>query len=606
MESALESPTQGRATLARLERMNLFLTPMDARGEWYRYHQSFRELLQRELQARSAPSEIAALHRQASEWFGARGLMEEALKHALAAEDLGRAVDLVEQNIQPILNHDEWRTLERWLNLLPETLIPLRPALLLARAWILHFQNKPAAIPPLLTQVEEQLCDTEFDPTIERALHGEIDALRAQELYWRGEIKQGQRAARRALDNLPATAYFARSLPVYYLALYSHIAGQSALGVRMLNEIVETESEPSNAALLTRALLGLVSIHVLNGDLDQAALVAERMLHLAEQHHMMVVVAWAHYALGNIAYIWNELDVAHRHFSAVSAQRYFAHTSCVHECLSGLALTYQAQNQTVEAQKTLQDLAEFAFATNNTEHIQAAQALKAQLALARGDVETARALFGALASPLMALTPLNSPCLVQVAILFAQGDKPGFCQAAERLQTLEQDAETLHSQMALLSVLVMQALAYDGLGKKREALEVMQRAIAIGQPCHAVRAFLDLGAPMARLLRELRERGIAHKYIGSLLAAFAASQSLEPESASQMMNPEAGIYDALTERELQVLKLMAQRYSDREIAQTLHISPFTVHSHVNNIYSKLDVHDRRGVAAKAKALKLLE
>jgi LuxR family transcriptional regulator, maltose regulon positive regulatory protein len=154
----------------------------------------------------------------------------------------------------------------------------------------------------------------------------------------------------------------------------------------------------------------------------------------------------------------------------------------------------------------------------------------------------------------------------------------------------------------LFSLLVLHAQASDGIGKKREALRVLQQAVAIGERRGAIRIFLEQGAPMARLLRELYEHGVSKKYIASLLAAF----STMPTHASPPSSSKAGAFDALTGRELEVLKLIELRYSDREIAQTLVISPFTVRAHVNNIYAKLDSHDRRQVAAKARVLGILK
>lgn len=591
----------GRATLSELEHRNVFLTALDTRGEWYRYHQLFREMLLRELRVRAASDEIAALHRRAGAWYASRGLIDDALKQALAAQDLQGAAELVEQNVHAVLNRDDWRTLERWLNLLPDAFVQTRAGLLLARAWVLHFQNKLAASIPLIAQAHELLSDAALEPARVQELHGEIDTLRAELLFFARQHKVGQQLARRALDTLPAFAHFVSSVALIYLAWHEHAVGQDSLAVQLLKSYLETETAPPEPVVKTRILLGLSIIYARTNEVERGMLAAEQLLQLAESRKLMVAAAWGHYILGYAAYERNQLAQARTHFEMVSAQRYFANARAVCEGLAGLALTYQALGQTTEAAKTLQDLHAFALATEDAERIRFAQGLAARLALERGDLDAAKALYPCLTAPPEVLSDLEPSCLVQVRILLAAGDRQALAEATCSLRELEQFCESTHNQLLLLPVLLLHAVASEAQGKKREALEYLHRAVAIGQARRAVRPFLDFGAPMARLLRELRERGVAKGYIGNLLAAFAAA----PSTAASNLDLDAGQYDVLTPREIQVLTLIEQRYSDREIAQTLVISPFTVRAHVNSIYSKLDIHDRRGVAAKARALGLL-
>ena len=172
MLGEMEPLTPDQFLLEHLERMNLFLMRLDDPEGWYRYHHLFRQLLQHELRARVSREAVAALHRTASAWLARHGFIEEAIRHALTAEDIVGAAELVEAQVHPLMNQEHWRLLERYLSLLPADLVEQRPGLLVARAYIHSFISRLAAIPPLLQQAEA-LLDDPAQPD-QRAIHGAI------------------------------------------------------------------------------------------------------------------------------------------------------------------------------------------------------------------------------------------------------------------------------------------------------------------------------------------------------------------------------------------------------------------------------------------------
>ena len=444
--------------LRQIEQANLFLTALDEHGEWYACHPLFRELLQHELQTRYSQSEIVALHRKAGAWFGERGMIDQALEHALAARDTEGAARLVEQQLHPILNQESWRTLEHWLTLLPEDLIQQRPTLLLARAFVFHFQNRQAAISALLRQAEALLerSGLALDEPDQRAVRGGIDALRSQNLYFENNSAEGLSAAQRALENLPPSAVFARSVALAYLAFHHHRLGRGDLALSVLQQALDTDAAPG--ATTIRALLGLCYIYRQDGRFDDTAHTARRLLALAQAQHLPLSVTWAHHFLGCVAYERNELDAAREHFLVVSEQRYNAHALSVQDSLVGLALTYQAHGRAVEAQETLQDLAEYA--TGDEQHPRAEGGAGARGAPGRrarrsgygaGAVRVAR-------KSTCAIVLLDPPPLIQVRILLAEASAASLRQAAERLQTLRRFAEATHSTWHLYAILALQAV----------------------------------------------------------------------------------------------------------------------------------------------------
>jgi LuxR family maltose regulon positive regulatory protein len=562
---------------------------------------------------------VAELHRRASAWFAGHGATEEALRHALGADDFATAAHLVERQVHPLLNRERWRELERWLSLLPEAVVHQRPALLVARAVVYTIQDRPGAVPPLLREADALLDGAGSEPGVggQSDVRGTIDTLRAQYFYDTNNSAEGIRVAERALAQLPPTAVYVRDAALAYLAMHQHLAGQGPAAIRMLEETIETEA--ASGVVMVRALMALCHIHRQDGNLDATAGAARRLLALAQQHDLPLGMTWARYFLGCVAYERQDLEVARARFLAVSEQRYFAHVMVVRDSLVGLALTYQAQGRATEAQEALRDLSEYAIESNHPVAHQAARALEARLALAVGELETAHALFAALDQPSSPPTPLlllDPRPLIQVRILLAEGNAASLRQAGERLAVLRAFAASTHSEWHLYAIQALQALVADGLGRRGEALALLRQALLAAQPARFVRSFVDAGPGIEDLLREVRSReaprqagqGVAQvtaTYLDRVLAACVSCPPSTAVAALHAPTAQGGPDDPLTEREIEVLGFLVQRYSDKEIAQELVISPSTVHTYTQSIYRKLEVNGRREAVARAKALGLL-
>jgi LuxR family maltose regulon positive regulatory protein len=191
-----------------LEQANLFVMPLDNERKWYRYHHLFRELLYNRLKQQAGDEDLATLHVKASVWLADNGFISQALQHALSAANVPQAAKLVEQHRLELLNREDWHTLEKWLNNLPEEIVSQRPALLLSRAWIMGYHFQLAEMVPILEQAEQRLDrgDVALSDRDDRALRGEIDALRSgiwATLY--NDTQYTIECAERALKSLPAT-----------------------------------------------------------------------------------------------------------------------------------------------------------------------------------------------------------------------------------------------------------------------------------------------------------------------------------------------------------------------------------------------------------------
>ncbi len=216
----------GRELVDRLERHSLFTISLDARGEWYRYHHLFRDLLRGLLRESASAEEIAALHSRASEWFESRGLIGESIGHALAAGDVVRAAELVERHRHAELDADRWYVVDTWLARLPAEIKAQRPGLLLAEAWANFFQLRLDRMASLLEQVEPLLDEEKTEP----GLSGEVHYFRGYLSYWEGEGEDGRDHFEQALERLPEGQQLIPGEAALHLGLARCMIGQKERG----------------------------------------------------------------------------------------------------------------------------------------------------------------------------------------------------------------------------------------------------------------------------------------------------------------------------------------------------------------------------------------
>jgi LuxR family maltose regulon positive regulatory protein len=597
----------GRETLAWMERTNLFLVPLDDERVWYRYHHLFQEVLRHKLHVESSKELIASLHMRASDWFAAEGLIEEAVRHALAADDPQRAARLVEQHRHALLNREDWRTLLRELDMLPQALIQQRPGLLLARAWHQQWRWQYATMPPLL-QTAEQLISGEAAATTEaerQIMRAEIDTLWSALWFARGDGRRCLEFVQRARGRLPAALVYVRSVFLEYLTWGYQMTGQARAGIRLLEEALASD-EARDDLFTARMLLGLAVIYYLAGDLCLQEQMAQRLLGLSPEKQLALSRPWAHLISGQACYQQNRLAEAEAHFSAVTEHRYLANAAASQACLLSLALTYQAQGRPEAATQVAKQSLEFALEIRQPVQMVEARAFQARLALLQGDLAAAlRWTRGVTVEELPARTLFPEvPRLTLARVLLAQGTGDSLQAASQILEEMLAIARDVHSEPHTIDLLALQALVCDAQGEGPKALDLLRQSLELAQPGGFLRVFVDLGPAMAPLLSRLAESEREPGYIRRILAAFAPA-AMHPRAQRLDQTAQLEIVEPLTTREQEVLELLARRLSDKEIAQALHISPYTVRKHTSNLYSKLQVAGRQQAVRQARALGLL-
>jgi LuxR family transcriptional regulator, maltose regulon positive regulatory protein len=606
---------QVQATLDWLERSNLFLVPLDERQGWYRFYHLFQQLLQKQLQAQKSEAEIATLHRRASVWYAEQGLIEEAIGHSLAAGDTSSAAHLVEAQFFWAFEQEQLVQMERWLRLLPEEQIQGSPILLFARVWILQARGQLKELPRLLTAAEQLLEASSIggrnrDDPHSRLLRALIATAWSQFQYFTGQTQASLESARSALEWIPPGEEYVASLTLMFLAWSNQATGNEDVALVALQQALRDHSSHVNSA--ARLLFAQAWVYLAAGKLQQVERTARHLLQTAQQADLALSQNFAHWLLGVVHYEWNKLDAAAYHFSVVIANQHQAHFWVVHDAMRGLALTYQAQGLSTQAQETARALLEWVQGHNNMRELMTAYAFCGHLTLLQNKVESAEQwleMAGNQDVPVGPMIFLEDQPITKVRLLLAKGDEPSVAQGQALLTQLLQHVEAIHNTRKTIQVLALQAWAYDQQDREIEALDVLERALTLARLGDFMRTFADL-SPLAKVLHELRMRRKARHavdknldtYLQYILAAMSpvAKQAVSTE---ELLEQEG--LEPLTSREMQILHLLDEDLTNKEIARKLVVTPGTVKVHTNNVYRKLSVNNRRAAVTLAKALGFL-
>jgi len=603
---------QGQSYLRRLEAMNLFTVSLDEQGHWYRYHHLFQALLRRQLISKFGSQDIEALHRRASAWYATHDSIELALEHALAGNDTPGAVQLVADHRHALLNGEQWSRLERWLHLFPATTVEQYPDLLLAKVWIAELgPGAPAhMILHMLDQAQASITRGVTLPERARQLEGEIAALRSMERTFAVDDPQGTiTLATRALELMPQEWHLARVQAWLHLAGAYQSSGQLDRAYALFATAQQEEAMASPAPRL-RLLAAPCFIYWIAADLTGAAQAAKQTINVGQaMEDQRESLGWGHYFLASVYYQRNDLAAAERHANYVQELRHVcAHHAVVLSAIL-LAEIHQARGAPAAARVVVERLKIYLAEMPSGALQLFAGAFEAELAALQGDLESA----GYWATTVGPRLPLSimayhfAPQFTLPKVLLCMDTPASRQQAAAALERLHTFVTATHNTRFTIEVLVLQALYYDAEGDEPAALNALGQALTLAQPGGFIRVFVDLGPGLVKLLQRLAKRAGATKYSEQILVAYAAESAISerPHPPSASPAPAAALVEPLTDREIEILELLAQRFSAKEIAQRLIITERTVNRHTANIYQKLAVNNRRAAVAAARALGIL-
>ncbi|MFT4038280.1 MAG: LuxR C-terminal-related transcriptional regulator [Thermomicrobiales bacterium] len=588
----------GSAFLTGLNNANLFLIPIDGHNEYYRFHHLFQQFLGERLRGRTTPAEIAELHRRASAWFEAHGHFEEALHHALTAGHPEDAADIVARHRHTLYNHEQFARLTHWLRLMPPEVKEHHPGLLLAEARIATMNWRFVEAAVFLDHAELELERAELSPDDSVVAQAELLVLRGILQFWSGDAERVAATSRQALEVLPPEQSHLRGLAHTGMTTSAYLMGNLDEALAYLDTQLGRLSpqDPSFAWLLqTQSFL-----YWLHGDLDRLRQSATRLLHVGVDIELADQEALAHFLLGAVHYARNDLEAAERSLTKAVGARFIMRLMWWAQAAGLLALTQQALGRQAEAQAILDDAQAFLLERHAMRLLPNIGAFGAELDRRAGRFAAATAWAQQVTpGPLTWALAVIEPRLAQASALLAEGGAASLDQAATLLAELRAFCARLPNRRLCLEVDALSALLDAQQDRPEQALATLREVIAETGPDGWVRLFVDLGEDMEQLLRQLGRHGAPPRALERILAAFPVRHA--PAGAPD----QSGLIEPLSPRELEILALLGERDSNKEIAARLFISPGTVKRHTISIYRKLDVNDRREAVARATGLGLM-
>ena len=591
---ALLDGSSGQETLEYLERANLFIVPMDEERKWYRYHRLFREFLSHRLERNRTGDGVDpdGLRIRASQWHERNGLYIEAFKYATAAGDIDRAQGLIARGMLPKHSREAVSAILDWLASLPAATLDDRPALRVLKAGM-------SLVAGLPKRVEEELATAERivirngPGNRNNDLHGRIAAARAALAVFRYQPDEIMAQSSRALE------------------LLAHDNFSSRMTANWTTIVAEVFRE--NRAVVSKKLLELESMAIAAGDVYffQIALnglgesqIKDNLLHEAEEtftralrvfgEHPQPNANQAHHGLARIRYEWNDLDAAEEH-----GERGFRIAKLYDEsvdrfilCELLLARIKIARNLPAAAAARLGELAVKAQSPKFRHRLPEIAELQVFALLKQGEIQVAARLAGSYELP-----------LAQARVLLARNEPD---PALALIEPYCASMEAKGWKDEYLKALTLHALALQAKGLKDEACRLLGQTMELAEAGGFIRRFLDEGEPMETLLVLARAKGAKPAYADRLIATFASERRIRDEAGiGTSASRSQGLIDPLSQRELEVLRLIAQGLSNQEIGERLFLALDTIKGHNRRIFDKLDVKRRTEALARARGLGLL-
>jgi LuxR family maltose regulon positive regulatory protein len=610
--NAVTGRADSSALLEQLYHDNLFLIPLDEKGGWYRYHQLFADML-RDRQATLLKDNLAERHRRASGWYAGAGMVSEAIQHALIAADYAAAIHLIESHAMDMLMQWHVKTVDGWMKSIPPEWCAQSPRANLSFAWLKLMRGNPEQAFPYLSRLGQIFADPQKgidDP----ALTAKWLAIQSMMLNAQGKSQESLQLCKQALELFPAGDAQTRIMIDLGLANAYQQMDDYEHAVETFQNLIQLGQTTGNAVSELLGISALALLAIQHGQLHFAYELAAGAIERVERSGSLPPICMAIYGeLAVLHYQWHELDQAHHYFQRAIQLGVLSGYSDAELFYSViLSRLFQIRGDleaaACEIQKAV-DLTKVQKAAVVQEEIISQQV---RIHLAQGNLLAAELVlkgYGELFKGGFSFPTLEGQVIPKpVAILYISALrillyrareerglpklKPGIALAGELI-----DGALQHEYIPFaLELLLVLAQLYGILGDEHASQTDYTHALALGQVEGYISIFIEEGAPAAAALKTLlgqdRFETVRPEYIRKILAAFQVRARF---AASEL----------LTEREQDVLRLMAGGMKYEEIAKKLFISLNTVRSHIKAIYGKFGVENRTKAIEMGRQMRIL-
>lgn len=625
--SLCDAVTEGKDSqkvLESLERGNLFLVPLDHERKWYRYHHLFAEMLRARLGTEQTAA-IEVLHTRASTWYAQQGQAADAIRHALAAADFEGAAGLIER-AWPEMDHQfQTQIWQSWVMALPSEVVNMRPVLNLNYAWaLLNSGNLESATARLnvaeacLNRIAGKKDISEFpevgvivvDEEQFRYAPASIATARSYQAQAQGDWPSSVLYAREALDQYESDDHLRRGPAAALLGLAHWANGELEEAFQSIADAMLNFQLAGNLLFAISGTYGMADLRMAQGRLREAFRVYEKALKLVQEQSGTLLLGTSD--------IYSGLAVIHLEFGEKETSMSYLQQSeelgTAHALpdwpfrLHLLKASIQESQGNWDETLDLLEEAERLYYPSPVPMIRPIPAMKVRVWLRQGKLAEAQGWLRKSSvsddDDLHFLREFEHLTLARILIYQYEQDRNAetIKSAIHLLTRLLAAAETGERGGSVISILLLQALAYSAQDHESQAIESLRKALTLAAPEGYLTTFVLEGKSMAQLLSTLAAQGIMPAYVQQILAGFPDAQAPVPTPSRLAEQP---LVEPLSQRELEILALISKGYSNQEICDRLFLALSTVKGHNRNIFGKLGVQRRTEAVARARELGLL-
>jgi LuxR family maltose regulon positive regulatory protein len=568
-----------------LVRANLFLTPLDDAGEWYRYHGLFADYLRGELD----PEVAVECHARAAWWFAAHDLPAETIRHAVPGREIGLAIATVRAHAEVQVRRGELATLLSWLNRLPEDEVRAHADLAGFKGWLLYLAGSADD-----AERYAAIADAGMGPDSPAEDRAMLRTFQAYLALTGGRPADAAGLATAALDLLGDSTSFFRAAAMGVLGQARRLTGDRRGAIEVLREAVRLGERSGNPLSTLEATGYLAPLLYVQGRLREAILLCRDAL---RDHADAPMAGLAEVPLGTLLYERDESAEARAHLvDGIARCEQLGTTSYTLLGLRTLARLYHATGQVDDGFEALLVARRQADAAEDYRRARLVVATIAELHLRSGNPAAAEQVLDEITGDQPSSSDYEQ--LTRARLFVARGS-PG--RALDVLGLIEDRAREEGRDGSLVAILVVTALARAALGS--EERDLLAQAVEIAAPDGYRRTFLDEGAQLVPLLKDVRAS--APEFVTDLLARHRGAPAHHVRGSELRTVEGVGVVETLTETQRRILGLIATGMSNRQVAEKLFITVGTTKWHLNQIFGRLQARNRTEAVARARELNLL-
>ena len=590
--STKEKQSDSKNIIKELLSKNLFLINLDDTNNWFRYHHLFQDALKEELRKTYNKQRIIEIHNKAIDWFIENNSYEEAFYHIIQINDIETIAGFVRAYMYMPLNVNKWFVLEKWLKHIPDTIINISPELLTAQMWVMQHKGVYWVIPELINKVEE-IKDNHIE-SYDKIKH-QLVFFEAIINFWNANITKSIKQFDDVRKKMAFDKLGALSLSSIYFATASQLKGNGDKVYKEIQLEISRNNLPVDYQII---LLGaLVYIKFSEGDLYAAERITKRIAKLSASINNHFYTVWHDFFMGYITFQQYRTKEALSYFKKALKLVYLLNTHGPIDAFAGVLLTLKQTNKHKEFEQINNELTSFVYEWNNPAYNTVAYSLKARLSIIGKDVEKASEEFkntDMFFDVKTIIFNIEVPRITYCRLLLAKNSVQKTDEAITKLTEIYGFVTKIHNVPQTIDVLILLSVAYYKKEYLDKAIEALTQAIVLAEKGHFIYPFVEQSEMMEVLLLQIKpDNESFNKFM--LLLIETVSNKKKISSADRISN-----------RELDIINLLAQRLSNQEIADKLFISISTVKRHIINIYQKLGVNKRREAVELAEKLGIIK